>query len=119
MTLTNDDAQQPLLSQKQPPQIKLLGGQVILNPSISKINFFSYLLYSAFMGIIFIPIGLLQVPLMTNIYHLSSSERATANSIVQFLQLALKLLITPILGFVCDKYGESFLLWWECFCLIQ
>jgi len=109
MVKDDNNSQQALLSEKQPPQISLFGGQVILNPSISRVNFFCYLLNSMYFGVIFIPIGLLQVPLMSNIYHLSPAERAKANSLIQLLQLALKMLIAPLLGFLCDKYGRKFL----------
>jgi len=111
-----DASQQPLIipEEKQdvpnlPPQVTLFGGQVILNPTISKVNFFSYLVHSSFIGIIFIPVGLLQSSLFKNVYQLEEREANNLSSVTTAITVTLKLLLASIFGYICDKYGRKFL----------
>lgn len=108
--------EQPLIQPEQsvlhaaPRQVKLFKGQIILNPTINKKNFFTYMIFNLYMGIILIPINLLQAPLLTITYGLSPAASANANSIVQICQLVFQLLLAPWVGFVCDKYSRKLLI---------
>jgi len=108
-----EDSQKPLiipedLHQKSAPsQVKLFNNQIILNPSISKTNFIAFLLYSFYVGTILLPLNALQEPLLTNIYNLSASEAADANSLFQLTQIGAQVLLAPLFGFLCDKYGRK------------
>jgi len=109
-------ANEPLLipaekpDDSEPKQVSFLRGQIILNPTISKINFFTFVFQSTFMGLIFIPIGLLQKPLLTTIYGLTDTEVLNLSSLNQSAMLIMKLLFAPLLGYVCDMYGRKFLI---------
>ncbi len=101
---------QPLLlapEEVSKDHLSFFNGQIILNPKISKINFFCYLLYTAFMGLILLPLGLLQASVLGVIYKLSSDDQAYVTSTVQFAQLGLQLIISPWVGYFCDKYGRK------------
>jgi len=115
-TLQDTPATEPLIipeekpKDSEPKQVSFFKGQIILNPTISKLNFFTFVFQSMFMGIIFVPIGLLQTPLLTNIYHLTTAEVLNLSSLSQAVMLTTKLLLAPLLGYLCDMYGRKFLI---------
>jgi len=90
-------------------QISVFNGQILLNPTISRINFFCFLLFTTYMGLILIPVGLLQASVLGVIYRLDTAEQSSITSAVQLIQLVLQLLIAPWIGFACDKYGRKIL----------
>lgn len=108
-----EDSQKPLIIPGESedkatlPQASLFNNQIILNPSISKTNFIAFLLYSFFVGTILLPLNALQEPLLTNIYNLTASEAADANSLFQLTQIGASVLLAPLFGFLCDKYGRK------------
>lgn len=108
-----EDTQKPLIIPEEnsekasPPQVKLFNSQVILNPYISKINFAAFLLYSFYVGTILLPLNALQEPLLTHIYNLTAPEAADANSLFQLTQIGGQVLLAPVFGFLCDKYGRK------------
>jgi len=109
-TALGAETTQPLLLAPEEPskgQLNFFNGQIMLNPFISKINFFCFLLYTAFMGLILLPLGLLQASVLGVIYKLSSDDQAYVTSTVQFAQLALQLIVSPWIGYFCDKYGRK------------
>ncbi len=110
------EASQPLIlpdekedSQGLPPQVSLFKGQIILNPTISKVNFFSYLVHSAFIGLIFIPLGLLQSSLFKNVYQLTQEQMNNLSSTTTALNVVIKFFLASSFGYICDKYGRKFL----------
>jgi len=107
-------ANQPLLFAKSSSsdlkeQIRIFNGQILLNPAISRTNFFCYLLFTTYLGLILLPVGLLQASVLGVVYKLDTDEQASVTSAVQLIQLVLQLLIAPWIGLVCDKYGRKIL----------
>jgi len=111
--ITLQQEQQPLLVPEDQPalpkQVSLFNGHIILNPTISKVNFYTYLVHACFGGIIMIPMGLLQSPLFENVYKLDAKEMNNLSSVSTAIAVILKLLFAPLLGYICDKYGRKFL----------
>ena len=87
-------------------QISFLKGQIILNPSITKLNFFCFMLFNIYLGLILTPVDLLQASVLGIVYKLDTDHQSYVTTIVQFSQLVLQLLTAPLVGYICDKYGR-------------
>lgn len=115
---TETQQQEPLLSHEpqtsqeqsvvkpKRPQISLFRGQIILNPTITKINFVCFLLNAMIGGGIMVPTGQLSLPLLTNFYGLNNDERLNVIAINQAIALVLKFITAPWTGYLSDKYGR-------------
>ena len=98
-------------------QVELFKGQVILNPTISKKNFYAFLLFGGYIGIIFLPLNLLQTPLLRQNYHLTDEERANVTYIANIFQLVFKVMLAPICASMCDKFGRRAMITFGVLCL--
>ena len=88
-------------------QVSLFNGQIILNPSISKLNFFSFIAFQIVLSLILIPVALFQVPLLGSYYKLSLDELKTLTSILNLVNLILKIFLAAAFGKLCDSFGRK------------
>jgi len=95
------------VSLSETPQVKLFRDQVILNPTISKINFYAFLLFDTYIAFIFLPITLLQGPLLRLKYDISEvDDRADVTYITNIFRVLYKIMIAPRLAYCCDRFGR-------------
>ena len=109
-TETKQNTQEPLLAKEAsdgPPQISLFKGQVILNPTITKVNFYTFILWSLFGTSVLLPIHLLQSPLLLEVYHMSLADQASLSSALSICNIVLHIFLGPILGVLCDRTGRK------------
>jgi len=88
-------------------QVKLFKGEIILNPTISKANFFAFLLFSSFVGLIHLPITLLQSPLLRFNFGFQTDDIVELSSLVNLVQFILKMLTAPLLAYLADNFGRK------------
>ena len=89
------------------PQISFFKGQIILNPTISKINFAALIIFNIYISLILIPINLLQFPLLTIFFGQSNTQAINTATILEIAQLVADLIFYSVLGGLCDRYGRK------------
>ena len=84
----------------------ILWGVVTLNPSISILNFTSYLFLQLFFSFVVLSIDTLQISLLEIRYKVPKTEVYTTNSIILAFDAVFKILMSPLYGYLCDKIGR-------------
>jgi len=82
----------------------LFGGQITLNPTISKLNFASYLLLQVIVSFVVTTMDGFQINLLKLRYKVD--DVYTVNTIVLIFDMIFKLIISPFYGYLCDKLGR-------------
>jgi len=88
-------------------QISLFNGQILLNPSISKLNFYAFLSHTITFSLVIIPVQLFQIPLLGNHYNLPLDDQRTLMSILNLVNLILKIFLASFFGKLCDTLGRK------------
>ncbi len=87
-------------------QVRLFNGAIILNPTISKTNFLAFLIFSSFIGLIHLPINLLQSPLLRFKYEFQTEDIVELSSLVNGVHFILKLFTASLFAYLADNCGR-------------
>jgi len=93
----------------QPKQIALFKNQIILNPSISIINYISFNLCSLLIIFLYVSVDILQPILLSDpkYYNVSAEDLPTVNSTILVWDMLIKIVLAPFYGIFCDKIGRK------------
>ena len=89
-------------------QVGILKNQVILNPSISLVNYIFFNLYYLLIIFAYVSIDTLQPTLLTdpNYYNVSQEDLTSVNSTILVWDMGIKIIMAPFYGAFCDKIGR-------------
>src|SRR4051794_17430422 len=88
---------------KVPPKIRLLKRSIVLNPTISKTNFYSFVSLTLVLGLILVPVNLIHQPLLEVNYRLTLNQQKDLTAFLSFMHLVFKVAFAPVLGYLFDR----------------
>lgn len=90
-------------------QVSIIKKQIILNPTISLLNFISFNLYYLIVIFAYVSVDTLQPSLLTDpsYYNISDDDLTRVNSTILVWDMAIKVILAPFYGFLCEKIGRK------------
>lgn len=87
-------------------QVTLFKNQVILNPTISLINYISFNLYYLVIIFAYVSVDVLQPVLLSSKDYYNVTDLTTVNSTITVWDMLVKISLAPLYGFMCDRVGR-------------
>lgn len=91
------------------PQVTFLKKQIILNPTISLLNFIAFNLYYLVIIFAYVSVDTLQPSLLSDpdYYTIDPMDITNINSTILLWDMGVKVLMAPFYGFLCDRIGRK------------